>query len=45
MTLWRKTHLWFGKWYDELDKFLAEHTKVSKLGLSLNPFIQSRRWA
>ena len=43
--IWRKTHFWFGKWYDELDKSSPEHTKVSKLGLSLNPFIQSRRWA
>ena len=32
---WRKTVLWSGKW--------AEKKKVSKLGLLLGPFIQSRK--
>ena len=41
--IWRKTDLWFGKWYEEFNKFSPEHTKVSKLGLSLGPFIQSRK--
>ena len=33
----------FGKWHEEYGKFLTEHTKFSKLGLSLDPFIQSRK--
>ena len=41
--IWRKTDLWFGKWHEELRRFSPEHTKFSKLGLSLNPFIQSRK--
>ena len=39
----RKTDLWFGKWHEEFGKFSPEHTKFSKLGLSLDPFIQSRK--
>ena len=39
---WRKTDLWFKKWQEEFDKFSLEHLKVSKLGLSWDPFIQSR---
>ena len=41
--VWRKAHLWFGKWHEEFGKFSPEHTKFSKLGLSLDPFIQSRK--
>ena len=41
--IWRKTDLWFGKWHEEFGKFSPEHTKFSKLGLSLGPFIQSRK--
>ena len=33
----------FGKWHEEFYKFSPEHTKVSKLGLSLGTFIQSRK--
>ena len=40
---WRKTDLWFGKWNEKFSKFLPEHTKVSKLGLRWDPFIQSRK--
>ena len=40
----RKTDLWFGKWREEFGKCSPEHTKVSKLGLSLGPFIQSRKY-
>ena len=36
-----KTTLWFGKWHEEFGKFSPEHTKVSKLRLSLGSFIQS----
>ena len=39
----KKTDLWFGKWHEEYDKFSPEHLKVSKLGLSWDPFIQSRK--
>ena len=41
--IWRKTDLWFGKWHEEFDKFSSEHLKVSKLVLSWDPFIQSRK--
>ena len=40
--IWRKTDLWFGKWHEEFGKCSPEHTKFSKLGLSWDPFIQSR---
>ena len=39
----RNPDLWFGKSYEEFGKFWAAHTKVSQLGLSLGPFIQSRK--
>ena len=32
--IWRKTDLWFGKWYEEFGKFSSEHLKVPKLVLS-----------
>ena len=35
--------MWFGKSHEELGKFSPEHKKVSKLGLLLGPFIQSRK--
>ena len=41
--VWRKTDLWFGKWREEFDKFLPDHSTVSKLGLWWGPFIQSRK--
>ena len=41
--IWRKTDSWFGKWHEEFGKFSPEHSKVSKLGLWWNPFIQSRK--
>ena len=34
--IWRKIDFWFGKWHEECGKFSPEHTKFSKLGLSLN---------
>ena len=40
---WRKTDLWFGKWHKECGKFSPEHLKVSKVGLWLESFIQSRK--
>ena len=40
----RKTDLWFGKWHEGFGKFSPEHTKFSKLGLSLDPFVQSRKF-
>ena len=42
--IWRKTNLWFGKWHEEFGKFSPEHSKVSKLGLWWDPFIQSRKY-
>ena len=41
--VWRKTDLWFVKWYEEFGKFSPEHSKISKLGLWWDPFIQSRK--
>ena len=41
--IWTKTDLWFGKWHEEFGKLLPEHSKASKLGLSWDPFIQSRK--
>ena len=35
--IWRKTDLWFGKWYEEFGKFLPEHSKVLKVGLWWEP--------
>ena len=40
---WRKSDLWFGKWHEDNDKFLPEHSKVSILGLWWNRFILSRK--
>ena len=39
----RKNDLWFGKWQEEYGKFSPEHWKVSELGLSWDPFVQSRK--
>ena len=41
--IWRKTDLRFKKWYEEFGKFSPDHSKVSKLGLWWDPFIQSRK--
>ena len=41
--IWRKADLWFGKWHEEFSKFSPEQRKVSKLGLLLGAFIQSRK--
>ena len=41
--IWKRTDLWFGKRHEEFGKCSPEHTKFSKLGLSLDPFIQSRK--
>ena len=41
--IWRKTDLCFEKWHGESGKFWPEHSKVSKLGLWWNYFIQSRK--
>ena len=42
--IWKKTDLWFGKWHEEFGEFSPVHTKVSKLGLSLGSFMQSRKY-
>ena len=41
--IWRKTDLWFGKWYEKFGKFSSEHLKMSKLVFSSDPFVQSRK--
>ena len=41
--IWRKTDLCFQKWHEESGKFSPEHSKVYKLGLWWDPFIQSRK--
>ena len=41
--IWRKTDVCFGILLEEFGKFSTEKTKVSKLGLLLGPFIQSRK--
>ena len=43
-TIWRKTYLWFGKWHEEFGKCSPDHSKVSKLELWWDSFIQSRKW-
>ena len=40
---WRKTDLMIGKWHEEFGKFSPEHSKVSKLELWWDPFVQSRK--
>ena len=39
--VWRKTNLYFQKWHEEFGKFSPEHMKVSKLGVSWNPLVES----
>ena len=40
---WRKTDLLFKKWHEKFGKFSPEQLKVSKSGLWLDPFVQSRK--
>ena len=43
--IWKKkTDLQFQKLHEEFDKSLPEHSKVSKLRLLWDPFIQSRKY-
>ena len=39
----KKTDSWFGKCHEEIGKLLPEHSKVSKLGLWWDIFIESRK--
>ena len=41
--IWRKTDLLLEKWHEEFGKFSPEHSKVSKLELWWDPFVQSRK--
>ena len=41
--IWRKTHLWFGKWTEEFGRFSGEYLKVSKWELWWHSFDQSRK--
>ena len=43
MTLRWKSDLWFGKRHEEFGEFSPQHSKVSKLGLWWDYFIQSRK--
>ena len=43
-NIWRKTELFLQKWHEEFDTFSPEHSKVSKLGLWWDPFLQSRKY-
>ena len=42
--IWRNTSLLFEKWHVEFGKFLPEHSKLSKLGLLWDAFVQSRNF-
>ena len=42
--IWRKTDFCFQKLHKELGKVSPEHSKVSKLGLCWDSFIQSRKF-
>ena len=44
LKMWGKNNLLFGKWQEQFDKLSSKHLKVSKLVLSWNPFVQSRKW-
>ena len=39
----KKTDLCFGKWHEEFGKISPEHTKVSKMGLWSDAFVQCRK--
>ena len=39
----KKNDFWFGKWHEEFGKFRSEHFKVSRLVLSWDPFVQSKK--
>ena len=43
-NIWRKTELFLQKWHEEFGTFSPEHSKVSKLGLWWDPFLQSRKY-
>ena len=40
--VWRETDMWFGKWHEEFDNCLREHSKFSNLRLWWDTFIQNR---
>ena len=40
---WKKTDLCFKKWHEKFGNFSPEHLKESKLGLSWDHFVQSRK--
>ena len=42
--IWIKADLCFGEWHDEFDKSSSEYLKVSKLVLSWDPLVQSRKY-
>ena len=42
--IWSKTNLLLGKWNEQFGKFSPEHSKVPKLELWWDPFVQSRKY-
>ena len=42
--IWRENDLWFEKWPKEFGTFLPEHSKVSKVGVWWDRFVQSRKF-
>ena len=43
MKILKKTDLWFEKRLEKFVKFSPKHLKLSKLGLSCDPFVHSRK--
>ena len=41
--IWKKTYIWLGKWHGKFSKFSSEHLELSKLVLSWDSFVQSRK--
>ena len=42
--IWRKSDMLLGKWHEEFGKFSPEHSKVSKLELWWDLFVQRRKF-
>ena len=41
--IWRKIDFWLAKWHEEFEKFSPQHSKMSKLELWWDPFVESRK--
>ena len=42
--IWREMNVFFQKWHEKFGKFSTNHSKVSKLRLWWDPFIQIRKF-